>query len=178
MHDNHPIFEFRFNQTAEDVQDFYHFHYSNSPTVRRSLLMQKLFITGLLGLYAIWKASSWDEQHRLTVYLVVAALALLVFLFYGRLFYRVQMRAARRLLAEGKSTGLLGPVTLRFWPDRFVMEDSVSTTECRYAAVERVVETETCFYLYLSALSAVLVKKSLFSEMEQLTCPWVSATTQ
>lgn len=168
MHDQQPLFELRFNQTEADILTFHDFHYSNSPTVRRSLLTGKVILGCIFGLLAIRVTLSWDEQHRVTAYLALAGIALLAFLVYGPIYHRRYLRAARRMLAEGRNRDMLGDMTLRFWPDRFVATSPLSTTEFLYSAVERVAETESCFYLYLNAFNAIVVKKSLLPQAEQL----------
>lgn len=155
--------EVQFTLTKQDLIDFNLYHLSHSPTVKRQRI--GLLLPGLLwSLFWLWVSIDDDKtwQNILTLkpliiggFLYIATLLLL---------WRWSVkRQLQRLLDEGENKGLFTPQRVILSEEGIATIDELSTYTAKWQTVEKIIATDDCIYLYVNAVSAVIVPKRFFA---------------
>lgn len=159
--------EIQYEVTMEDMIEFDRYHMAHSPTVRRFLRTARLLVP--VAFVAIGIATS-VAGGSFTSLAVFGLGSLLWFLFMPALLGRARAKHARRMLSEGEGRGLLGKCTLSIAVDglRVVREAGESTFA--WCAVDSIVTAERHVYIYVSAISALVIPKDAFADRAR--CEW------
>lgn len=97
---------------------------------------------------------------------IFGTIALLWALFYVKWFkFRIARRADKRI-DSGKAPGVVGPHEL--FIEQGVISDKTSADITRYESIEKVVESRTHLFVYVSDVMAYIVPKKVFAKPEDL----------
>ena len=156
----------QYELTNQDFLDFNINFIETSPVMKRSLLIQRIMFPILLLASPATLSNLFDVPFVVLMTLF-GVLAILWALFYLKWFkYRIA-RKSEKLIASGKVPGIVGPHEL--FIEQGVISDKTSANITRYETIEKVVESRTHIFIYVSQVMAYIVPKKVFttpSEME------------
>jgi len=142
----------QFNQTEDDIIAFILVHIKYSPAAwRRWKIVALCLLFFGLALSLLFR----DLQP-----LWMAGLLTVMFIGLVRVFPKMLFRKMAR---EGRNASLLGPRTVTISPEGVAEKTEVSESNYRWSTVERICTTDDYAFLYVSALSALIVPKRAFS---------------
>ncbi len=149
----------QYELTSQDFIDFNINFIETSPVMKRSLLIQRIMFPILLLASPATLSNLFDVPFVVLMTLF-GVLAILWLVFYLKWFkYRIA-RKSEKLIASGKVPGVVGPHEL--FIEQGVISDKTSTDITRYEAIEKVVESRTHIFIYVSQVMAYIVPKKVF----------------
>lgn len=154
----------QYELTNQDFVDFNLNFIDTSPVMKRSLLIQR-FIFPLLLVASPATLSDLIGVPFPILMTVFSALALLWAIFFLKWFKSRIARKSNKLIASGKVPGVIGPHEL--FIEQGVISDKTSASITRYEQIEKVIETHTHFFVYVSEVMAYIVPKKVFSSPEE-----------
>ena len=150
--------------SPDDLIAFNLFHYANSPTLRRQRLLLgfglPIILVALWLLLVITSDEPAERAKRLWLILFLPLLYHVVF------FRRLRKRIAKqvtKLLAEGENKNALGKHTTSISPQGLTSKGQFSEEKHSWQAIERIAETPDYAFLYVGAVSAIIIPKRTFS---------------
>jgi hypothetical protein len=158
--------ELQYDLTVDDLVAFNKHHIWHSPTCRRSYYWNLIggIVTGLLVAILIGVFYGTPEWTLL----YCAILVPLCWLFW-RVYYRVAMaRRLRKLYREGENRGLAGAHVLITDDEGFTSKGQMGEGKLKWAVVERTVEDKDYLYVYISAVSALIIPKRAFRDEQHM----------
>jgi len=140
----------QFNQTVDDIVAVNLFHMKHSLTMRRMKRIATLVIVCLFLWFGLLRRYDW-------AFFVVAVL------FFYIVFIRiVPKRYIRKLVREGRNTGLFGPCTVTISPEGISKKTEFSQSSFTWSSVERIDTTDDYALVYVNSLSALIVPRRAF----------------
>ena len=94
----------------------------------------------------------------------IALLAAVWFCLAPWLWKRSTSRQTKRLLSEGRNRGLLGQRRLSISPERLHLVTETQESLYQWAAVERIAESEEHVFVYLDAITCIVIPKAAFAD--------------
>jgi len=156
----------QYELTNQDFIDFNINFIETSPVMKRSLLIQRIMFPILLLASPATLSNLFDVPFMVLMTLF-GVLAILWALFYLKWFKFRIARKSEKLIASGKVPGIVGPHEL--FIEQGIISDKTSANITRYETIEKVVESRTHIFIYVSQVMAYIVPKKVFttpSEME------------
>ncbi|HTN73635.1 MAG TPA: YcxB family protein [Pirellulaceae bacterium] len=163
-----------YDLSVEDVIGFSLHHASTSPAHRkafyRSWFIQPIAVAALVSIPLLMPGA----HRQADVWLLVAIgwfMALGFFVTYPWRFRQRIARSARTLFAQGKNLSITGAWRLEVTPEKLTTYSPLIESHVRWPAVERIDRTPQALYLFLTAISGVIVPAHAFrdaSEMDEL----------
>lgn len=148
--------------TEQDYIAYNLFHYGQSPSVKRTLLLLRVVFPLLVMIMAFL-------YSRINMYYMVVAVifSIVWFFVYPHSFRRSLARGVKRIMKEGKGNEFVGEKRLTLGDTHIIFEEGRGTIESKYDAVERIESDQERFYLYLGTVSAYILPLSAFQTKEQ-----------
>ena len=146
----------RYSVTLEDLIAFNRFHIQHS----RQLVRQRRIAGLALPLATILVAvvlAILRSDFRLLPFVVL--FVVLYVLFLRRAYGKGLEKKLRRLYAEGKNKGVLGEHSLHLQDDGISRQSDVGSTTVAFRGIEKIESTPTHTFIYISALSAIVIPK-------------------
>lgn len=180
----------RYDLTLDDLLNFHVYHVNHSPSLQRALEVQRWMIPCVVVCVGLL-VDLFRGSLQLTIAAVVIAMALALILHSRRV--RIShadrlRRELRRLYAEGRTDTMLGPHEIEIDHDGVTERNEFGERFVTWAGVSHIAEDEVNLYIFLSAISAIIVpRRSLtrsdytsFSEQAEamLRAHWASGSTQ
>jgi hypothetical protein len=154
----------QYDLTEEDFVTFSLFHYKHSPTAKRSWLLLRVMVPVIWILIGFFE-NSRPQRHAgispLPFFISLSVLYILLIPAYSR--YRTR-RVILRLLSEGKNKGLAGMHTLTIGPEDIAAVSDNVDARLNWGGVEKLESDKEHFYIYLSAVSALIIPKRAFAD--------------
>ena len=150
--------EFQYELTEEDVVAFNVYHVKNSNLGRKSLRWQRVVSPLLFLLFAFFLSVS-TELETGPLFVVFGLTAILWAIYYPKYFYWHVTRQVRKALKEGKNDGLVGSHVLKMNKQGLTDISSNGESKMTREAAKQFKEDVGHFYLYNSAVSAVIIPK-------------------
>lgn len=151
----------RFEFTQADFIGFNLYHHKHSPATRAI----KVRAMGLILAYgAAALIFKFLQPNFSEILWCVAAGSVLHALIFPAAFQRSLRRNVERMLSEGKNKGLLGQKEIALTPAEVRTTGSMGMTAIAWLAVERVVVDGDALYIYISAVSAIVVPRRAFAQ--------------
>jgi hypothetical protein len=150
--------------TKQDYIDFNIYHMTHSETVKRSLFIQRFIFPIIFLVLPIFliKITDIPLWYWFSVFIISSVLWII---FYPKFLKKSVERKISKMLAEGKTTGILGNHSFSFTEEGFV--DKTEFSETRYNLIEKVVESETHIFIYVSALMAYIIPIRIFGSVDE-----------
>ena len=153
--------KFRYTVTEKAYLDFNMYHILNSPYLRKQArlarIMPFMFWLLLLGVDA-FTSGVFSPGFSLAF----ITLGALWFLFYPAYYRKANKKRLKRYIDEGNGQEYIGDQSLELLDDRMRTEDKTGLREMPYAIVDRLVENQDCLYIFIGAMTAVIVPQSAF----------------
>ncbi|MES0489144.1 MAG: YcxB family protein [Leptospirales bacterium] len=160
--------KFEFEQTVEDIINFNQFQLENSEVMKSSIFKQRIALVAMYSLVVLFFIRSGIVKSDITIIIIYSIVCSFLFFRYNKYVYWRSKRAVRKMLAEGKNKSMIGKQSLTFTAESITDKNEYSSTEFKYSLIEKFRENEDYFFLYTSALQAILVKKELFETKEKI----------
>ncbi|MGB7606678.1 MAG: YcxB family protein [Lutisporaceae bacterium] len=145
-----------FNLTKEDYIAFNIHHIDNSPTIKRSLLIQRYGVSliFLIVPFIFSRMSGVPWMLSLAVYGVIF---LAWITYYPKYFMYVTKKRVIRLIEEGDNSDILGTYSVTLTEEGVEQTSNSEESKSSWNAIQRIEETPDYFYIYISAINAYLV---------------------
>ncbi len=152
-----------YENTMEDMVAFNAFHSRNSPAVKRLLWIYRIVLAAV-GCWSsydiITKDANAEAQRVIVTVLVVAALIGLIMLLASGARRLATNWLVRRMYNEGDgSNPLLGKRRLELSESGIVESGGGAEVRVGWQAIDRALETERYFFIYLGAMAAIVIPK-------------------
>ena len=154
-----------FSLNTQDYLSYNLFHNMHSPSMRRSMRIQR--ITGPV-LFLLLAFLLPDSKSQFLIYITLFSIAAVLWaVFYPALIKKRIKRNTLRLLREG-TPRFLGPCRVTLNETSLDIATHYSSSAYLYAAIDRVALTRTgAVYVYVSSLSAIIIPQHAFETGEQ-----------
>ncbi len=149
--------------TTQDFMDFNLYHYHHSASMKRNLLITRTAIPVLFLLVVLLQShgSKDPDWYGITMAIVFSILWIVL---YPKYLDRAIRRNLTKMMKEGKSEGLLGHRELSVTPESIVSK--TITGEARSNIIEKIDETDRYLFIYINAVSAHVIPKSVFKSAQ------------
>ena len=165
----------RYSTTIEDLVAFNRFHNLHSPVLMR----QRRLATVILPVAALIAVSVMAILSRdLWSFLFPFLFIILYVAFLRRAYGKALDKKVRRLYSAGKNRAALGVQRLSIDEDGLRSESEVSSSTISFKGIEKIESSPTHTFIYLSALSAMIIPKDAVTEgdyedfLAQLRVKW------
>ena len=150
----------------EDYIAFNMHHIDNSPTIKRSLFIQR-YVVALVFLVFPFIFSNMTGVPILLPLIIYGAIFIAWILYYPRYFVATTKKRILKMINEGRSDNLFGPrsITLSEAGVQEVSDHGESRSSWR--SIEKVDETAEHIYIYISSINAYLVPIRAFEGRTQ-----------
>lgn len=156
----------RYKNTSDDFAAFNTFHFAHSPTHKRMVAIY-VFVFGLaLGVAVFFLAKSFplesvksmgEEVNNTSAAIQAVFVAAIYAFFLPRILRRNIARQSRKLLREGRNKTFLCEHQLEITEDGLVTRTPYSESKASWEAIERIARTEAHTFVYVSAVSALVI---------------------
>jgi YcxB-like protein len=160
-----------FELTEEDYIAFNLYHHAHSAALRRRRFR------AWLALFSAWIVASVLSWYVLAVVLEVEnwwilvvpvfVLPLIFLIAYPSAYRRSVCSIVRSMIREGSNRGFLAPRTVTITSDRLKESSDFKDTSLAWRAVERVAHTSDHIFIYISAMSAIIVPRRAFASSSE-----------
>jgi hypothetical protein len=154
---------FEYHTTIDDVIAFNLYHFQHSPSAQRQAQIARAAISVGTGLITLLVCAAITRGSLLPLVLVLSVVAgAFLFAIYPGLVRATLRKNIQGMLREGRNQTMVGPQRQTFTPEQIVSSSSVGTATLSWATVERIAKTDTHIFVYLSAVSAIMLPRRIF----------------
>lgn len=147
--------------SADDYIAFNLYHQAHSPSIKRRQLFSRWFLPVAM-LFFGWTLDQRDGGITgRTTFAMASLIWVLLFPAYWRW---CSVRLVRRLLSEGLNSSLGKSNTLSIGPEGLQAVGPEGESKLKWTAVEKIVTSESYVYLYVSAVSALMIPTAAFAD--------------
>lgn len=155
--------EINYELTEKDYLDFNVFHAENSPTIRRSILIQRL-IGPVIFLIMPFYATRYTGIPLWYWVIIFGTLGALWYSFYPKYIKWEVSRRTSKLIKEGKDGKILGNKNIKLTPEGIYGTSLYSEEKVKWDSIERIEETEDYIYIFISSISAFIIPIRAFND--------------
>lgn len=158
--------ELHYEITQQDFVDFNLYYFDHTPAVQRSIFISRVAIAAIviIGGSLLMALLGSLSLIPLMGYLVLAAV-----FFFGIPWYmrRKAGKNAGRILREAENKHLCGPKTFILHEDKFELKGENEDTSYPYETVQRIVEDENHYYIFIGDRSGLIIPFAAFANKDQ-----------
>lgn len=160
--------QYTFDLTHQDHIDFNLFYIKDSAHLKKQVRINRIVMTILPVMAGIvyFLANKEDWLDWLPFGLTMAVLAVLIFIFFPKLFFILVKKNTGKLLSE-KNNSLLGRRTMIFEETLIRQESEQGDSTLYYSAVIEVKDSGQAVYLFNGPASALILPDRIFSSREE-----------
>lgn len=149
--------------TKQDYIDFNIDHMKNSNILKRSLLMQQYGIAVLYLVMPFIFANVTDIPlwYWLTSFVIAAVLWII---FYPKYFMSASAKRISKMIDAGKNKDMFGKHSLTISEEGINEASENGESKINWSGVEKIIETEGHFFIYISSVMAYIIPKSAFKD--------------
>ncbi len=159
-----------FMTTADDFIAFNLFHFKNSPTLKRQLLITRLAYAFFLAVILSLPYTAYVKELPFFACLfpiLGVVVGILIFLAYPRMHEKNLRKQLSKVLKEGGNEGMIGKQKIVITPEAVINETPAGEQKAFWSSVDKIVETRDYIFLYVSSVSAAIIPRSAFPSDEQ-----------
>lgn len=159
-----------YSLTVDDIITFNMYHIGHSPTIRKQVAYGQIitaFVT-IITMFALIYFTDRDKNISLIGFILPVLGGIILFVLFPVIYRYEAKRQARKLLAEGQNTSLLGTHHLSLSPEAITSTSEVASATLKWSAITDVKDSSDYIFLYTSAMSAMIVPKRVFSSTEEI----------
>ncbi|NTV91325.1 MAG: YcxB family protein [Clostridiales bacterium] len=154
--------------TKDDYIEFNLFYLKTSPTIAKTLKLQKVvppifFMAAAVGL---WVSTGWS---LITMLLVFGLLSIGWVYYYPRYFVSVTKKRVSMIVDEGKSKFMPLKVTLEIKKGEIIQRSESGETRAYLNSLESVQESENLVLIFVNTLLAYIIPKKQFANESEKT---------
>ena len=158
----------RYENVMEDLLAFQEFHYANSPEVRKMVLRGQFAVAvvsaGLLLILIEFTKSIFPIVNLPVAIGASVFTGVLGWFNYPYATKRSWHKSTKKLYSEGKNRGFVGWHDLLATEDSLISSGDMGETKLSWQVVERVESTPEFVFLYVSAMSAIIIPRARVTE--------------
>lgn len=151
----------------DDFLAFNMSHMQHSETVKKAINLQR-YLTPILFMMIAFLFAKLSDSSLIFALIVFGSLGVLWVAFYPKYFYRYTRRQTMKMLQEGKNDGLLGHQQMLLSEEGFIYLTSNGENHIKWTGIKKIIEDDLYFYLYNSAVSAVILPKRAVENVDVL----------
>jgi hypothetical protein len=152
--------------TKEDYIAFNMHHIDHSPTIKRSLFMQR-YVVALVFLVFPFIFSNMSGAPLLLSLMVYGAIFVAWIIYYPRYFMATTKKRILKMIDEGSNENLFGPRSMTLTEEGVEEVNSHGESKSSWRSIEKVDETVDHIYIYTSSINAYLVPIRAFEGRTQ-----------
>jgi len=157
---------FKFNITLDDNDYFEYnkYHFLNSPTGKKTLMLYRLFlpIIFLLILF-IFLINGFDFVILMVQFILSAILSTTWIVFAKKNYFSNLKKNIQKLKMSGKLPFSKENI-LSFDEELIIQTTPENESKIKYLMVERIVEAEKAVYIFISSIQGIIIPLSAFSD--------------
>ncbi len=156
------MFEFTIHLEEDDYIQFNLYHYFNSPSNKKTILLTNLLMP-LISILFI--ASLIMNKSDLLLIIINVILLSFASLFWFLIRKKIVLYTITRRIQGMKKDGKLpfnSTSTIKFEEELIYETNPRSESKILYSSIEKVIETNTAIYLYISSVQSLLLPKNVF----------------
>ncbi len=150
-----------FNFTKEDYIAFNLHHIDTSPTIKRSLLIQRYGVS-LIFLIVPYFFSRISGAPWSLSFIVYGAIFIAWIIYYPKYFMHVTKNRVRKLIEEGDNSDIFGMHSVNLTEEGVEQISNSEESKASWSAIKRIDETPEYTYIYITAINAYLVPNRAF----------------
>ncbi len=154
------MFEFDSKMTKEDYIEFNMFHYENSKTIMKSILLERVVGPIIFMLFTV-VTGKLDDIIYMTVFIT---LSVLWFAFLPKYMWYIMKKRTNKLIEENKEGDLFSEKHIIIDDLGIHYESKSSSGTYNWNSVIKVCDTEKALYIYVSSIQAVVIPKRLVAD--------------
>ncbi|NMA82660.1 MAG: YcxB family protein [Epulopiscium sp.] len=152
--------------SKEDYIQFNMFHVKHSPTVQRTLFIQRYIIS--LVFLVVPFVMHWTAQAPLKIAIPIFFITYVLWvIMYPKHFMKNIKKNTAKMIDEGKDESLLGSQELWVTEDGIVKKTDVGEVKTSWKAVQKVTWDESILYIYVGVMSAYIIPFRAFKTEEE-----------
>ncbi|HAV76674.1 MAG TPA: hypothetical protein DCX53_04890 [Anaerolineae bacterium] len=155
-----------FERTVDDLIEFNLFHMANSSSIKRQLFTVQLLV-GVLVLILLF-VIFYLQYHYLSTSLIVISIlcGVLAFAVFPIVNRKSTISRIKKMLTEGDNKAMLGHQAISLSPEGILGKNRSSESKINWSAIDKVVQNEKFFFLYISSVNAIVIPKSCFQSQK------------
>jgi hypothetical protein len=155
-----------YDLTKEDYIAFNMHHIDHSPTIKRSLFIQR-YVVALVFLVVPFIFSNMTGVPVLLPLIVYGGIFIAWILYYPRYFVATTKKRILKMIDEGGNDSLFGPRTMILSESGVEEISDMGESRSSWRSVEKIDETAEHIYIYISSVNAYLVPVRAFADRTQ-----------
>lgn len=161
--------EIEYQCTIDDMVAFNLYHFANSPSLRKQVLVNRL-ITSTLAVLIVVTGFYIAVGKFLPLPFIAPSLliGIIIFFYYPSIQKKTFVRAVTKLLKEGKNKASLEKQKLTLSSDGVSERSALGETKVGWSSIEKVVQVKKHIFLYIGSVNAFVIPKRAFLSDESL----------
>jgi hypothetical protein len=155
-----------FDLTKEDYIAFSVHHMKNSPTIKKSLFIQRYILSLIFIAFAFIMANITEVPLKFWI-LAYIAIYIVWVIYYPKYFMSSTVKRIRKMINEGKNNGIFGPYSLTLTEDGIEESNQSGESRVTWGSIEKMEESEEHIFIYTSVINAYVVPVRAFADDEQ-----------
>ena len=153
--------------TEQDFIDFNVYHMNNSKTMKKTVLMQRLFgpLSFIIGIFVAYKITDIPLWYWSICFAIAAVLW---FALYPKMLERRIRKQVKKMLSEGQNKILLSDTTLTVNEEGIKCTTEYNETNTKFSAINKVEITNKHIFVYNNAVSAIIIPLSAFETQNEV----------
>ena len=151
--------ELEYNLENQDLVNFNIFHIKNSPLIKKQIILTRF---GIAIFYIIVGSILSYLEQRHTSFIVFLVISVIWILFYKKYFISITKKNVVKMLQEDKNKGIIGKQKIIIEDDKLFEINEYSKIEHNKKCLNKILNDEKYYYLYLTSISALIIPKTSF----------------
>lgn len=162
------LYKFECKITDKDYYEFNKYHMTDSPDVKKSGLIGKLYVPVLFLLIFVFHIIRGDDLCSLAIALIVFSIMSVIWIFSLRPLSLFFLKLHIRFMKRNGKLPYSDFATLEFYDDYFTERTENTKTEVQYGAVFKVrINERKAIYIYQNAVLAYIIPFDVFASDDE-----------
>lgn len=156
--------EFEFD--IDDWMEFQKHYLNNSKQFKRVKIIFTALLPCVLACFII--SSIIEGQFNVITLIVYFIVSILWIIIFPKRMSKRQLKSVKKIITDGDNLGLLGMHEYIFNEDHIFIKKLESEQKMYWSGIKKVKENDSYYFLYDSALSAIVLPKQKIKNVEEL----------
>ncbi|MBE7011276.1 MAG: YcxB family protein [Ruminococcaceae bacterium] len=161
------LYKFECKTTYKDYYEFNKYHTINSPDVKKSRLIGKLYVPVLFLIMFIYYIIRGDDWYSLSFALVIFSIVSIIWIFSLKPLTLFFLKLHIRFMKKNGKLPYSEFSVMEFYDDSFIEKTDNAKTEAQYNAIFKIrVNEPKAIYIYLNTVLAYIIPLDVFDSNE------------
>ena len=160
------MFDFDYTVTEKDYIEFNRYHVQNSPAGKKSRKIALYIMLAALLLVLLTDFLNGNTEKMIYTLIAFVVMGVCVLLLLGPMM-RWNVKLSTRIMKKSGRLPYDKQVNLRFEDELIIEKTPMTEVKTSYASLERIAVGKEGVYLYNSAISAILIPNTVFTNAAQ-----------